>query len=367
MLRHCRCVARLHWWVAYPQSLVRTSMGPSRESAWNRLPERRTRWLRVVGGGLGALVRVAGFALGVVRFLATVSSVNLFAWVMVIAYLDRDLVRRLAPDMLLGTIQTHWAALPGTITVASAALAVALAFRRPRVRALAAHRLASEQACLGALSRMLGSLGQATFEMWKIGSGSVADLRYELVRLVERVSHGTCRINEKLAVEFVRGPRLTMPHASTLLRHDTERLSKAVRAIERERTRLDRQGELPTLSRLLGRAGHMRDEALALPSVLQSTVTRVSSEAVRELIEREAGLFAAGAAFDDAEQSTDARTRQRLEVRGAMELQLSLRRIDSEHRREMATLAREVAESKELCFRLRRRLRPRFVDRFLAR
>lgn len=242
MLRHCRCVARLHWWVAYPQSLVRTSMGPSRESAWNRLPERRPRWLRVVGGGLGALVRVAGFALGVVRFLATVSSVNLFAWVMVIAYLDRDLVRRLAPDMLLGTIQTHWAALPGTITVASAALAVALAFRRPRVRALAAHRLASEQACLGALSRMLGSLGQATFEMWKIGSGSVADLRYELVRLVERVSHGTCRINEKLAVEFVRGPRLTMPHASTLLRHDTERLSEAVRAIERERTRLDLAG-----------------------------------------------------------------------------------------------------------------------------
>jgi hypothetical protein len=36
MLGHCRSIARLHWWVAYPESLVRTGLGPSRESTTAR-------------------------------------------------------------------------------------------------------------------------------------------------------------------------------------------------------------------------------------------------------------------------------------------------------------------------------------------
>jgi hypothetical protein len=61
ILGHCRSIGRLHWWAAYPESLVRVSL--SRECSRNRLPERRPRWLRVLGVGIGALAKTAEFRL----------------------------------------------------------------------------------------------------------------------------------------------------------------------------------------------------------------------------------------------------------------------------------------------------------------
>ena len=363
MLGYCRVVARVHWWVAYPESLVRFGFGPRRESPWEFLPRGWPRWLRVLVTGLAALVRMVAF---LVQLLAIPTVVTLFAWVVVIAYLDRELVRQLAPETLLENIESHWSAFPGIITVVGAAVAIGFAFRRARVRALAAHRLAAEQACLGALTQMLQNLWEATLEMSKLGHDSVPDMWNELRGRVEGISHGACTISQKLAIEFVRGPRSTFSYPSTPPQRDVEPLSKAVSAIERERAQMERQGELPTLRRLLGRAGMMRDEGIHFPTGLQRSVETVSIHAVRVLIDREVGRTTV-LTFDEAKRTPDDQARRRLELSAAIDLELSLRRIIGAHRRELAALARDIAESREFHVRQRRRLRPRWVDRFVVR
>lgn len=367
MLSHCARLARVSWWAAWPESLVRSS--PPKEdlqSSWHHLPDAQVTWAGSVFRASHPYVTVAEVLWSGLQSVLRPSRVTVFVWIVVIVFLDGDELSRLASDEFVDTVQANGALLPGLITLMLAVLAILLAFR-PRARALAAHRLEVEKACLSALSRVRDNLRIAGQELWRIGTHDAApNARHELGRSIRAVSGGACELDwELVRVELVRWPTRWIPDTEPPP-PNLERLRAAAEAIETERELLDQRGQIATLWNLLGPAAWMRTYPLLRASrSLKSAADPVSSDAVRALIESSWRLDSAGRDFEQAQRAHAPQVRAETEVRGAIQLELAKREIVYSYRREWAKLARQVAEIDELYFRLGRRLRLGKIERAL--
>jgi len=364
MVRTHSGLAKVNWWAAYPESLVTWGFGPpDSPNQWERFPDRRPRSLRLAFTVLRLLGRVLRLVLTFGRLALPRSWASVFAWLVVIAYLDPELLRQITPEALIDAVRSRGKLLPGLITIASAVLAVAFALRRPRIRALAAHRLARDQDRLEALARMLQSAHDVEYELWKLGSQGVGNLRHELSAAAERVSGGECWLGPELEVKrrpaHLNWNPASCPEAAW---PDHGDLRKAVGAIECERDKLEDRGERAALSRLVGRAGAMRLTTLLHPDAWEFDAREASGDAVRDLIEGDYGLASAKDLFDQARQERS----KPLAERAQSELEESVRNIAHVYRRQLAAIAKDVAEIAELCFRLGRRRRLGPVDRIVA-